>query len=653
MLTPSNTTLSLENGTLAEVPANLKKGNPSFHLIMAAPESSTEFCKTILSAMLLNYPPPTIVNWGKSFEDDGGNDVGKLKGVYEYLKDTKKVKEDDLVLVVDAYDVWFQLPSDVVIKQYQAALRESNRRLLERYGWDDSETAAKRPKPKYTQSVIWGATKIPTCPVAYRERDLCLSVPEPSLPPDLYGELTDQDERGILNRPWYLDAASVIGPAKDVRDIFRAAIQKSRKTRELYPTAQLLLSEVFGEQEYARSSTPQPASWRSWLSWGKTTGAEVPTPAQRLNLTLDDRHRYEYSMGLDYTHSLFQPLSVPADGELVFITPASTHFTKEIPLPNPLLTSSPPFSDPNPHGDASPNKVPFTFASLAHNDNLDTLPPANTSWAELSLLTNTFTRSVPGIVNRNTDKRAPSPPFSASPTVGPRSRRRSSLLKTDTSPVPEPASASEVTWNALWFYPHARALLRRYMRTPQGALSAHEAAVGGDYWYDLRGGRGGVWTSNGVWMGWGEEVCKGVEADVFGDDKGEWLKEGHKEVQEEAHKEAQEEAHKEEAQAPGDGADQGKEADAEANVAEDVNYAPLDDADKPAEKGDKDKAPENGDDTPKDAGKAPEKENKAPKKTDKTSEKEDKTSEKGEKAPEKAGKSPKTENPGREDAGKD
>ncbi len=67
-------------------------------------------------------------------------------------------------------------------------------------------------------------------------------------------------------------------------------------------------------------------------------------------------------------------------------------------------------------------------------------------------------------------------------------------------------------------------MLRRYVRSTQTPAAAAAAAKGGQTWWDSRGGRGGVWTDNKVWMGWGD-VCGGFEGEVFGDGKGVWGRE--------------------------------------------------------------------------------------------------------------------------------
>jgi hypothetical protein len=71
----------------------------------------------------------------------------------------------------------------------------------------------------------------------------------------------------------------------------------------------------------------------------------------------------------------------------------------------------------------------------------------------------------------------------------------------------------------MWFYPHARTLLRLYTH-PERAEVARQAEEGGTGWWNLRGGGGGFWTDRGAWVPW-DQVCGGEEfqAGLFGEDE--------------------------------------------------------------------------------------------------------------------------------------
>lgn len=60
---------------------------------------------------------------------------------------------------------------------------------------------------------------------------------------------------------------------------------------------------------------------------------------------------------------------------------------------------------------------------------------------------------------------------------------------------------------------------------------ASEAAVGGERWWDSRGGRGGVWTTEGEWLDAGD-LCSPFGGDVFKDGDDFWGEEGRETVEE-------------------------------------------------------------------------------------------------------------------------
>ncbi len=72
---------------------------PKFHLLVPAHKATTNLCKTLLSAAILNYPPPTLVNYGGSMDfERPGMDV--VRDTFSFLIG-KEVHDDDLVLVVE------------------------------------------------------------------------------------------------------------------------------------------------------------------------------------------------------------------------------------------------------------------------------------------------------------------------------------------------------------------------------------------------------------------------------------------------------------------------------------------------------------------------------------------------------------------------
>ena len=504
----------IRNGTRQ----GISKSNPSFHLLIPATESTPGLCKTILSSFMLSYPSATLINYGKKFDDDHwdkGTHAGKIRGVFDFLKDESKVKDDDLVLVVDGYDVWFQLPPEIMIRRYHAMIVEANKELRKRYGsvtdgkpGDGTSDQVQR----YTQKVIFGADKL--CWPNPAEDPACAAVPYSTLPKDRYGQDTDKDPTGVHNRPRWLNSGNVIGPAGDVRALYQHAVKKVEDGRGAIGD-QFVFAEIFGEQEYQRETirTRTQGTARKYYEFlSNALGIESSPLNANIsinNITIDPSQRYEYSIGLDYESRLFQTMAKSAT-DIEFVTYNSSASLAAIQAEH-LSLHGLPFSLPT---DLQTAHLPFSYVSPGYNHTLDadtdgtnslllpfsryldTLPPdpsQEPTWHTVPLATNIFSPSIPPLLHLNGDK---------------------SLLST--------------FWPNMWYHPYARALLRRYIRSTQTHAADAAARRGGQSWWDTRGGRGGVWTDNGAWMAWGK-VCRKegttYEDKVFGDGKGRWEEE--------------------------------------------------------------------------------------------------------------------------------
>jgi hypothetical protein len=60
---------------------------------------NTNLCKTLVSAAVLNYPPPTLINY-KREKIDARQGADIVKGIYNFLLG-KEVRPSDLVLVIE------------------------------------------------------------------------------------------------------------------------------------------------------------------------------------------------------------------------------------------------------------------------------------------------------------------------------------------------------------------------------------------------------------------------------------------------------------------------------------------------------------------------------------------------------------------------
>lgn len=503
---PSNTTLQLENGEIEHLPPKLEKSTPNFHLLMTSEKDSDDFCKSTLSAMLLNYPPPTGVNLYKTFVRPGHKEWQTLSGINEYLHNEKLVHDEDLLLIVDGEATWFQLPSDVMIKQYEAVVEYANARLLKKYGVDGNK------RQRFNQTIVFGAEK--SC-----EGDVesCKYVPESILPSKLYD--TSKEATYEKNMPArYLNSRVLMGPAQDLRALFDAALKKFQTDNSEMQTMQSVLASMFGEQQLRRDAvlTERKTASTKLKEWvGKTSG-EHAAAERRLdiaNAIVRPEKTYEYSIGLDYTHTLFQPLALAHSSELLPLKhDNSTNLslyrhpgtvTPHLSLPPSLLSSKLPFWSPTLylHNPSPETNKPAHIDRLDYDFDLDRLPDRRIPWANISLIQNTYTGAIPALILR---------PAQHSKVSG--------------------LSSDQMSFNTLWYAKHKRALLRQYFRTPQSPNGYHNSVVGGDRFWDQRGGRGGVWTSKEqMWLPWGEVdgVCGTLAhlKQIFDDGKGVWMHE--------------------------------------------------------------------------------------------------------------------------------
>ncbi|KAI9783977.1 MAG: hypothetical protein M1839_002922 [Geoglossum umbratile] len=461
-----------------------KKTKPSFHLLIPASETNPNLCKTLLSAFILNYPPPTLINFNKTFDGnnwDKGSRTGKIRGVWDHLAKMEHNKDEDLVLVIDGYDVWFQLPPEVMIERYYRAIRDANKWLKSRYGMVTSG------RERFTEAVVYAADKL--CWPNLKEGPACRSIPESTLPENAWGPGTDE---GRLNRPRFLNSGNVIGPVAAMKAVYGAAVMKVEDRGRGTVGDQFVFSEIFGEQQYQREVVRQANRRTSdrlqeWLAHKLGLGKAPKSDGVKANdMVVVEGQGYEFGIGLDYEAAMFQTMAHSHDDVEYLIynnTACLPAVLEETPTANQHVRTLP--------DDILSLRPPFPTAQETFETNTTTplppLPPLpNLTWTDLPLATNLYTPSIPALLHFNGAK---------------------SYLRD--------------WWPRMWYHEHARALLQSYMRSAEGPAAARAAGAGGHTWWDLRGGKGGAWTDRGVWMAW-RDICGGFEEEVFGDGGGRW-----------------------------------------------------------------------------------------------------------------------------------
>ncbi|KAF2642787.1 hypothetical protein P280DRAFT_468096, partial [Massarina eburnea CBS 473.64] len=289
------------------------------------------------------------------------------------------------------------------------------------------------------------------------------------------------------------------------------------------------MATIFGEQQLARKArrrqykvTQAAHTFFNWFD-ASTLPLTAEQKKEVSKFTPQEGRQYEFSVGLDYTHTLFQPLANCADQELLqLVHDGSTDLTKHhhegtptppLTIPTVLRDAAPPYWTPDlSRHNPSPNEKSVYIERLEFSEDIDKLPDRDTPWASTVLVQNTYTGAVPAVFHVNDRDTSPIPG-----------------LMTDAYGFRHPPS-SNISWTSLWYSRYERALLRNYFRNPQSPVGYHNMAVGGDRLWDQRGGRGGIWTAKeGLWYPWGEVdgVCGTLEDlwKAFPDGKGVWLHE--------------------------------------------------------------------------------------------------------------------------------
>ncbi|KAL2757328.1 hypothetical protein ACRALDRAFT_2098140, partial [Sodiomyces alcalophilus JCM 7366] len=284
-------------------------------VILPADDPNTNLCKTIFSALANGYPAPIIANWGRDFKKTdktfggfGGSHLGKLDGTLAVLETLssdatppdERLHPDDLVLIMDAYDVWIQLPPSLLVRRWLAQNDAAAQRI--RDGWSETAEGA-LPPPR--QSVILSTQKKCWPTKADGSDTHCDILPESTARKDLYGPDTDKPDGPLhFRRPRYINSGSMLGPARDAIRILRRAHEKVEASRaaglNLF-SDQGILGEILGEQEL-------------WRKEQRERNARLP------DVQPGGPDTWEYGMGLDYVQDLFVPtVFMEDDGEYLVL----------------------------------------------------------------------------------------------------------------------------------------------------------------------------------------------------------------------------------------------------------------------------------------------------------------------------------------------
>ena len=415
-------------------------------LMVPSSHADSELCKTVLTAAVLGYPTPYLINWDLEYdraEKNPDRQREKVRMTSDYLSRLGRDHDEDIVILLDGPDTWFQLRPETLLSRYYAINERANRRLRRSLG------PRAMAENNISQSVVFSVQN--HCSGHTLDQVACYAVPEPPLSGDV-----DRNLR-------YLNVGTTIGPVKDLREIFRRVSGKAGNIKSSgVVEAQTILEEIYGEQEFQREIVRQrywSVTKRIWsglvrkLGYGQTI--TDPTPGRQL-MGSRANERYEFGIGIDYGSNLGLSLDhQEADAEFIQHSSASRSAGFSTPLPRDIATSMPPF---------------WTTSGQEL--------PSGKLWEDVQLLSDKRTKSIPALIN----------------------------FKWGTEDV-SPLQRSG--WKKLWMHSHVRQLFEAQQEVPRLPIASAVDGNATDHIFwnrELRMDRDGANTVGGVWVPW-NDIC--------------------------------------------------------------------------------------------------------------------------------------------------
>ncbi|KAG4441607.1 hypothetical protein IFR05_002891 [Cadophora sp. M221] len=481
---------------------------PKFHLLIPTNKPSANLCKTLLSAAILNYPPPMLISYGESPDSERpGMDV--VKNTFSFLLG-KEVHDGDLILIIDE-DTIFQLSPSVTISRFIHTSQDTSTKLLSKYGRVPNTNGTTIPKsqraPKYTQKILFGATKSCSSPP---DDPACHSIPDSSLPKSTYSSLSNNHTETTNTPPHHITLTLLIGRASSLRPFYKHLSELLEFSPQGIKGSHQTITQIYREQEHARSlflssSRPDIPAWRQWISSIFTNtkpnpslptnpSNQTPTTPQTQNQI--PNHESEFGISLDYHTFIFQAMRSSSDDLEIIQFDQTSNTTKgpsksqaasyrikrPIHLPADLENVPPPLFSAGIDTDTdveNENKENISHDTCSPDESrkgnekdkdkeIDAKTPH--PWSSLPLWTNTRvpTSSVPamlGFHNPNSN--------------------------TDTNTDIEGMELT-TTWSKMWFHNTSLSLPKEHL-TGHGVGSAGVpiSIDAGERWFDVRGGRRG------------------------------------------------------------------------------------------------------------------------------------------------------------------
>lgn len=471
----------IHNLPLPKLFSSIKPDAPiaRLHVLIVATSSNLDLCRLLLSLAVLSYPQPVLIDWeGEGIYNASETHLAKITGTLRYLDALPPEKQNDMILMLDGYDIFMQLGPDVLLKRYFQTTAAARVRLTDQFGEEFVKEHG------LYDNVIFGPDKM--CWPGDPRRAACWIVPESTLSTRTFGPDTDQFADPQLARPRWLNSGTIMGPVSGMRSLFAGTMDKINATfnasYELNSSDQLYFADQWADQEYMRlvaqygdEAVPTPSAVPTTLP-----GIAVPTDLPCLMNehvfvpVLANASTKDFHIGLDYESRIFQTCAFYETSlQWLTLNESSTSFASETPGNQQLELRKDILDSPG----------PFATLYKEENEKLSVTP-----WTGISLGVNVATGRVFPVLH-----------FTGNKTL------------------------RDLWWTRMWFFPHAERLLRASDRVSMVEIG--DEAIGGVRWrkdapwsgYASDGVVGtGVWVDKGVGarLSW-NDVCGEHESILF------------------------------------------------------------------------------------------------------------------------------------------
>lgn len=295
---------------------NFNGRTSKFHYLIPASSVNVHLCYNTVSSAAARYPVPILLGWkGEGEYDAAKTHLAKLRAIQDYLhgvSEDKGKNDDDLVLIVDGYDIIMQLPPEIMIERYFTIAAEADDRLARQLNLTVEEAHAKG----FKNTIFWGPDKI--CWPGDGNAARCWAAPVSNLGTKPFGPNSGNGEMDY-NDPRWLNSGTVIAPLGDLRRYIDETMVEIKHTYnedfENSESDQYYLANVWGRQEYYRilEAEKNKPEEKEKKDEGEGEGEEKRSLERRDG---DDEHvlpkktskdqKTEFHIAIEYESALFQ-----------------------------------------------------------------------------------------------------------------------------------------------------------------------------------------------------------------------------------------------------------------------------------------------------------------------------------------------------------